>query len=196
MRGHLDNKSLDLIFRNARTQNRWNDEPVPIELIHQLFDLIKMGPTSANCSPARYIFIVTKEGKERLKPSLSAGNVGKTMAAPVTVIIGYDMQFYKHFSKLFPHEDAASWFTGNSTLILETAFRNGTLQGAYLIIAARSLGLDCGPMSGFDQDLVNNTFWPNGRIKANFLCNIGVGDNTNIFERSPRFNFDEVCKVI
>ena len=196
MHGPLDNESLDLIFRNARTQNGWSDEPVPLELIHQLFDLIKMGPTSANCSPARYIFIVTKKGKERLKPSLSEGNVEKTMAAPVTVIIGYDMQFYKHFSKLFPHEDAATWFTGNSALISETAFRNGTLQGAYLIIAARSLGLDCGPMSGFDQDLVNATFWPNGRIKANFLCNIGVGDNVNIFERSPRFNFDEVCKVI
>lgn len=196
-RGALANAELDLIFRAARTQNSWRPQMVAEELLRRIYDLAKMGPTSANCSPARFIFVISRDGKERLKPALSAGNLEKTMAAPVTAIIGYDMKFYDQLPELFPHADARAWFAGKpEAVIQESASRNATLQGAYLMIAARSLGLDCGPMSGFDQAALNAAFWPDGQIKVNFLCNIGYGDDTKIFARSPRFPFERACQII
>ncbi len=195
-RGTLADAELDLIFRAARTQSSWQPQAIAEELLRRVYDLAKMGPTSANCSPARFIFIVSPEGKEKLRPALSAGNREKTMAAPVTVLIGYDMKFYDQLPELFPHADARPWFAGNDAVAQETAFRNGTLQGAYLMIAARSLGLDCGPMSGFDQAVLNVAFWPDGQIKVNFICNIGYGDDTKIFARSPRLPFERACQII
>jgi len=155
-----------------------------------------MAPTSANCSPARIVFVTTPEAKERLKPALMEGNVAKTMATPVTAIIGFDLDFYEHLPKLFPHTDARAWFVGNEPLIEETAFRNGTLQGAYFIMAARSLGFDCGPMSGFDNNQVDQEFFAGTNVKSNFLCSIGLGDPAGLFPRSPRFDFDDVCQVV
>jgi 3-hydroxypropanoate dehydrogenase len=194
MRPPLTDQGLDLLFRNARTQNSWRADPVAPALLHQLFDLAKMGPTSANCSPARFIFVVSPDGKDKLRPALSAGNLAKTMAAPVTAIIGHDLNFAETMPELFPHDPSAQfWFKGIEE---ETAFRNGTLQAAYLMLAARSLGLDCGPMSGFDKAKVDAAFWPDGRIKSNFLCNIGYGDDTKIFPRSPRLPFDRACRVM
>lgn len=192
----LDDTGLDLLFRNARTQNSWHPEPVSDDTLHKIFDLMKMAPTSANCSPARFVFVKTAEGKEKLKPALAGGNVEKTMTAPVTAIIAHDMQFYEHLPELFPHTDAKAWFTGNDDLVTETAFRNGTLQGGYLMLAVRSLGLDCGPMSGFDVDMVNSIFFPDGRFKVNFLCNIGYGDDKSVHPRGPRFAFEQACEVI
>ncbi|HEV2673977.1 MAG TPA: malonic semialdehyde reductase [Aliidongia sp.] len=189
----IDERSLDTLFRTARTHNGWQDKPVPESLVRQVFDLAKMGPTSANCSPMRVVFVTTAAGKERLKPALSAGNLDKTMAAPVTAIIAQDTQFYEHLPKLFPHADAKSWFTGNDAMIQATMVRNSTLQGAYLMIAARALGLDCGPMSGFDLKKVDAEFFPDGRFQTNFLCNLGYGDPAKLFGRSPRFDFDDVC---
>lgn len=196
MRGTVSDAGLDLIFRTARTQNSWRPEKVAEDVLRRVYDLAKMGPTSANCSPARFIFVVTPAGKEKLKPALSAGNLAKTMAAPVTAIVGYDLRFYEHLPQLFPHTNAAAWFTGNDALIQETAFRSGTLQGAYLMIAARSLGLDCGPMSGFDAEKVNQAFWPEGQVKANFLCNIGFGDDAHVHPRNPRLSFEEACRIV
>ena len=197
MRETVNDAGLNSIFRNARTQNSWQAQSVADDLLRKMYDLMKMGPTSANCSPARFIFVVSPEGKEKLKPALSAGNLAKTISAPVTAIIGYDTKFYELLPELFPHDKAApSWFSGNEALAQETAFRNGTLQAAYLMIAARSLGLDCGPMSGFDQAKVNATFWPDGRIKANFLCNIGYGDDLKIFPRGPRLAFERACEIV
>ena len=195
-RGQASEADLDLIFRAARTQNSFKPEAVAEELLRQVYDLAKMGPTSANCSPACFTFVVSKEGKEKLRPALSAGNLAKTMAAPLTAIIGYDTAFYDLLPELFPHEDARSWFAGKPALIQETAFRNSTLQAAYLMIAARALGLDCGPMSGFDQAKVNAAVWPDGRVKANFLCNIGYGDDQKLFPRSPRLSFERACQII
>ena len=195
-RGNIDNAGQDLIFNTARTQNSWHPTAVAEELLRRVYDLTKMGPTSANCSPARFIFVVSKEGKEKLKPAISEGNLAKTMSAPVVAIIGYDTKFYDLLPELFPHADARSWFSGNEAVAQETAFRNSTLQGAYLMIAARSLGLDCGPMSGFDQAAVHTAFWPDGRIKANFLCNIGYGDDKMVFTRSPRLAFEKACQII
>ena len=196
-RGALDEAGQSLIFRSARTQNSWRPEAVADALLRRVYDLMQWGPTSANCSPARFIFVISKDAKEKLKPALMGGNVDKTMAAPVTAIVGYDTKFYELLPELFPHDQTArSWFEGNAALSQETAFRNGTLQGAYLMIAARSLGLDCGPMSGFDQGKVNNAFWPEGRVKANFLCNIGYGDDTAIFPRSPRLGFERACQIV
>jgi 3-hydroxypropanoate dehydrogenase len=192
----IDAHSLDLLFRTARTHNGWQEKPVPESLLHELFDLAKMAPTSANCSPMRVVFVTTPEGKERLKPSLSAGNLEKTMAPPVTAIIAYDTKFYDELPRLFPHADARSWFTSNQALIDITAMRNGTLQGAYLMLAARAVGLDCGPMSGFDNAKVDAEFFPDGRFKSNFLCNLGYGDPSKLFPRSPRFAFDDVCKIV
>ena len=191
----LDNDALDTIFRTARTQNLYLPKPVSDEQLHALWDLMKFGPTSANCLPARIIFVKSKEAKEKLKLALIPSNVDKVMSAPVTAIIGYDLEFYEHLPRLFPHTDARSWFAGNPKLIETTAFRNGTLQGAYLIIAARSLGLECGPMSGFDNAKVDEAFFKGTTVKSNFLCGIGHGDHKAIFERSPRFAFDEVCKI-
>jgi 3-hydroxypropanoate dehydrogenase len=189
----IDERSLDVLFRDARTHNGWQDKPVPESLLRQVFDLAKMGPTSANCSPMRLVFVSTPEGKERLKPALSAGNLAKTMVAPVTAIVAQDTQFYEHLPRLFPHADAKPWFVGNDAMIQATMFRNSSLQGAYLMLAARALGLDCGPMSGFDVAKVNAEFFPDGRFQANFLCNLGYGDPSKLFGRSPRFEFVEVC---
>jgi 3-hydroxypropanoate dehydrogenase len=194
--GKLPDRCLDQIFRQARTHNAWRDEDVPDALLHELVELVKLGPTSANCSPARFLFVKSRAAKERLKPHLSEGNREKTMKAPVCAIIGYDLDFYEHLPKLFPHTDARSWFAGKPKKIEETAFRNGTLQGAYLIVAARALGLDAGPMSGFDNQGVDAEFFAGTNIKSNFLCSLGYGDASVLFPRSPRFAFDEMAKII
>lgn len=192
----LNDAGLDLLFREARTHNDWTDREVSDVLLQAVFDLAKTGPTSANCSPLRIVYVRSAAAKERLKPALIEGNVEKTMAAPVTAILGHDLEFYEQLPKLFPHTDARAWFVGNDALIETTAFRNGSLQGAYFIMAARALGLDCGPMSGFDNVAVDRAFFPDGTIKSNFLCNLGYGDPSKLFPRSPRFDFDEVCKIV
>ena len=193
----LDDKALRQVFTEARTFNAWLDKPVTDAQLKAISDLMKMGPTSANCLPARIVFVKSAEAKARLKPFLGGGNVEKTMAAPVTAIIGYDLDFIDTLPKLFPHADARSWFAGNDALIQATAFRNSTLQGAYLMLAARMHGLDCGPMSGFDQGGVDAAFFPGGRIKSNFLCNIGYGDaSKDLFPRSPKPDFDAFASII
>jgi len=192
----ISDAALDQIFHQARTHGTWLPKPVPIELLRQTYKLAALGPTSANSSPARFVFLTTPEAKERLRPALSAGNLEKTMAAPVTVIVAYDTEFHEKLPKLFPHADARAWFTGNAALTQETAFRNGSLEGAYFIIAARSLGLDCGPMSGFDQSKVNAEFFPDGKWKANFLCNLGYGEPSKLFPRNPRLPFEEACRIL
>jgi len=192
----IPQKSLDQLFNNARTQNAWQDKPVDAELLRAIWDLTKMAPTSANCSPARIVFVATGEAKARLKPCLMEGNVEKVMAAPVTAIIGSDQKFYDRLPELFPHTDARAWFAGNDPLIESTAFRNSTLQGAYFLMAARALGLDCGPMSGFDNEAVDAAFFPGTSIKSNFLCSIGYGSGEDIFPRSPRLDFDDACSVL
>jgi len=194
----LSDAAQDLIFREARTHNVWLPKVVPDELLRRVFDLAKWGPTSANCFPLRVVFVKSAAAKERLRPALSAGNAAKTMAAPVCAIIAYDTRFYELVPTLFPHEpDAITWFTGpgKETVAGTTAFRNGTLQGAYLMIAARALGLDCGPMSGFDNAKVDAAFFPNGRFRSNFLCNLGYGDDSKLFPRGPRPAFDDVCTI-
>ena len=191
----LDQSGLDLLFNNARTYNNWQDKPVSDDTLHALFDLVRMGPTSANCSPARIVFVKSDAAKEKLKACLAEGNVAKTMAAPVCAIIAHDMEFHEHLPKLFPHTDAKSWFAGKPDFIESTAFRNGTLQGGYLIMAARALGLDCGPMSGFDNEAVDKAFFASTTYKSNFLCNLGYGDDKDMFPRSPRFDFDEACRI-
>lgn len=191
----LDNAALATLFTEARSHNGWTTEPVSDDLLQQVYDLVKMGPTSANCSPARFVFVRTPEGKERLKPALSAGNLEKTMSAPVTVIVAWDTTFYDKLPELFPHADARAWFTGSAEVAHETAFRNGTLQAAYLILAARSLGLDTGPMSGFDKAKVNAEFFAGTTWTANFLINLGHGDASKVFGRLPRLTFDDACKL-
>lgn len=190
----LDDRALDQIFRAARTHNAWQDRPVPDGTLRELYDLLKWGPTSANSSPARLVFIRTPEGKAKLKPALSTGNIEKTMTAPVTVIVAHDSAFYDKLPYLFPHADAKSWFAGNDALAAETAFRNGTLQGAYLILAARALGLDAGAMSGFDQAAVDAAFFAGTTWKSNFLINLGYGDAAGLFTRSPRLSFEEAAR--
>ncbi|MGF1642963.1 MAG: malonic semialdehyde reductase [Thiotrichales bacterium] len=192
----LDPAALRQLFLDARTHNAWLDQPVTEAQLRALYDLLKFGPTSANCSPARFVFVSTPAGKARLKPALAEGNLAKTLAAPVTVIIAQDYAFYDHLPKLFPHTDARAWFAGKPDVINDTAFRNATLQGAYLMLAARALGLDCGPMSGFDKEKVNAEFFAGTEIKANFLCNLGQGDPAGLFPRSPRFEFDEACQIV
>lgn len=192
----INDQALDIIFREARTRNGWEERDVSKTLIQAVYDLTKWGPTSANCSPARFLFLTSDEAKGRLKPHLMDGNIEKTMSAPCCVIIAHDLEFYEKLPELFPHTDAKSWFVGNDDLIKETAFRNGTLQGAYFMIAARALGLDCGPMSGFDQGGVNKEFFDGTSYKANFLCNIGYGTDKDLFPRSPRLSFDEACQVL
>jgi len=194
--GKLPAACLDQLFREARTHNAWRNQDIPDALLHELIDLVKLGPTSANCSPARFVFVKSREAKEKLKPLLSEGNRDKTMKAPVCTIIGYDLDFYQHLPKLFPHTNAKSWFEGNEKKIAETAFRNGTLQGAYLIMAARALGLDCGPMSGFDNAGVDRDFFAGTNIKSNFLCSLGHGDASVLLPRSPRFSFDEMARIV
>lgn len=192
----LHASALDQLFREARTHNAWQSREVTDEQLQALYDLTKYGPTSANCSPARIIFIKTAAAKERLGPTLSEANRDKTLSAPVTAIIGSDQAFYEKLPQLFPHADARSWFVGNDDLIASTAFRNSSLQGGYLILAARSLGLDCGPMSGFDNDKLDAEFFKGTSIKSNFLVNIGYGDAGVLFPRSPRLSFDEACNIL
>ncbi|WP_200305533.1 malonic semialdehyde reductase [Paracraurococcus ruber] len=191
----IDQAALDALFLNARTQNKWTPEGVTEAQIRQLYDILKMGPTSANCSPARFVFVMSPEGKEKLRPALSSGNLEKTMAAPVTVIIGTDMQFYEKLPVLFPHADARSWFTSSPALAEETAFRNGTLQGAYLMLAARAIGIDVGAMSGFDKAKVDEAFFAGTTIKSNFLCNLGHGDPAGLYGKLPRLPFEEACQI-
>jgi 3-hydroxypropanoate dehydrogenase len=193
----LNNDSLDLIFRKARTHNAWLDKPVEDSLLRQVYDLAKWGPTSANSSPMRIVFVKSREAKERLKPALAEGNVDKTMAAPVTAILAMDIRFYEQLPKLFPHADAKSWFANLPESALEySALRNASLQGAYFMLAARALGLDCGPMSGFDNAKVDATFFAGTTVKSNFLCNLGYGDANKLYPRSPRLTFDETCQLI
>ena len=192
----VNDEALDILFREARTQNKWQDKPVSTALLMAVYDLMRWGPTSANQSPARFVFLTSKDAKERLKPHLSEGNRDKTMSAPVTAIIGYDLDFPETLPKLFPHApEAKNWFKDPAAAQVH-AFRNGTLQGAYFIIAARALGLDCGPMSGFDNAGVDKEFFPGGRIKSNFICSVGYGDPAGLFPRSPRLSFDEACKIL
>lgn len=192
----LPDSALARLFYDARTYNSWRDTSVSAATLRALADLVKMGPTSANCCPARIVFVVSPQAKERLRPLLSAGNRDKTMAAPVTAIVGTDMRFYEKLDVLFPHEPSApSWFTSSPEKIRENALRNGTLQGGYLILAARALGLDCGPMSGFDAQKVSDAFFPEGDIEANFLVNLGYGDPAGLKPRSPRFSFEEFCAI-
>ena len=192
----VSNDSIDQIFREARTHNVWLPQPVSLELLHQAYELAAFGPTSANTTPARYVFLTTLHAKERLRPALAPANIEKTMAAPVTVIIAWDTEFHEKLPKLFPHKDMRSVFLSKPGLIEETAFRNGSLEGAYFILAARALGLDCGPMSGFDAAKVNAEFFPDGKWKSNFLCNLGYGDSTKLSPRNPRLSFDEACLVL
>jgi len=192
----VDEAALRQIFLDARTYNGWLDRPVSDDCLRQIVDLMKMGPTSANCQPIRIRFLKSREAKERLRPFLMEGNVEKTMSAPVVAILAHDLEFHERLPRYFPHTDAKSWFEGNQPLIEETAFRNGTLQAAYFIMAARALGLDCGPMSGFDQDGVNREFFAGTSIRANFLCNLGYGDPASLFERSPRPEFGEIAEIL
>jgi 3-hydroxypropanoate dehydrogenase len=193
----LTSDALDVLFRKARTHSAWLDQPVDDALLQQVYDLAKMGPTSANMCPMRIVFVKSREAKEKLKPALDAGNVDKTMKAPVTAIIGMDMHFYEKLPQLFPHADAKAWFKDLPENLLEyQALRNGSLQGAYFMLAARAFGLDCGPMSGFNNAKVDAAFFAGTTIKSNFLCNLGHGDASKLHPRSPRLTFDEACKVV
>ena len=192
----LSDGALAQLFHDARTHNAWASKDVPDALLHKLVDAMKMAPTSANCSPARLVFVKSAAAKETLKPFLSAGNTAKTMAAPVTAIVAYDLKFYDQLPKLFPHADARSWFTSSEAHANATAFRNGSLQGAYLIMAARALGLDCGPMSGFDNAGVDAAFFGGTTHKSNFLVNLGYGDATKLTPRNPRLAFDEIARIV
>ena len=191
----LDDRALDQLFRAARTQNKWQDRPVPDAKLQELYELLKWGPTSANSSPARFVFVRTPEGKAKLKEALSAGNTEKTMTAPVTAIVCYDSYFYDKLGQLFPHADAKPWFTSSPEFAEKTAFRNGSLQGAYLMLAARAVGLDVGPMSGFDNAKVDELFLFGTGWKSNFLVNLGYGDPAGLFPRSPRLSFDEAARL-
>ena len=192
----INDEAMDLVFRTARTRNGWQDRKISRPLMQAVYDLMKWGATSANCSPARFVFVTSDEAKARLKPHLSGNNAEKTMQAPVCVIVAHDTEFYEKLPELFPHTDAKSWFKGNEALAETTAFRNGTLQGAYFMIAARALGLDCGPMSGFDNSGVDRDFLAGTAWKSNFLCNIGYGSDENLFPRGPRLDFDRACRIV
>lgn len=196
MTERLPDAALSQLFHEARTHNAWLRKDVPDTLLHELVGLVELGPTSANCSPARFVFVKSLEAKERLKPYLSEGNQEKTMQAPVCAIIGHDLDFYEHLPQLFPHTNAKSWFEGKPEKIAQTAFRNGTLQGAYLVMAARTLGLDCGPMSGFDNGGVDEAFFAGTNVKSNFLCNLGYGNGSALLPRSPRFDFDQIARIV
>jgi 3-hydroxypropanoate dehydrogenase len=193
----INKQDADLLFNAARTHSAWLEKEVPEELLKKAYALAKMGPTSANCQPLRILFIKSKEAKERLKPLLDKGNVEKTMSAPVTAVIAHDLEFYEHLDRFFPHAPGMKkYFEGNDEKIKSTAFRNGSLQGAYFIIAARALGLDCGPMSGFDNARLDEEFFKNTKWKSNFLINLGYGDAAKLHPRSPRPEFDEFCKIV
>ncbi len=195
-RAELDSAGLDLLFRSARTRWRFGDRPVTDDTLRHVYDLLKLGPTSANCSPARFLFLRTAEAKQRLRPALSAGNVDKTMAAPVVCIVAHDPRFFEDLPRLYPGVDARGWFAGNDELSDETAFRNGTLQGAYLLLAARAIGLDCGPMSGFDNATVDREFLVAQGWKSNFLVALGYAEDEPAGERAPRLLFDEACRLL
>lgn len=195
----IDERSLDTLFRKARTQNGWLDRPVSDAQLRAVYDLLKMAPTSANSQPGRFVFLRSAEAKARLRPALSPGNLEKTMAAPVVAIVAHDTHFHEHLPRLFPHNPGAvNWFAGEANRAARetAAFRNGTLQGAYLILAARAVGLDCGPMSGFDNAKVDAEFFPDGRFRSNFLCSLGHGDPAKLFARSPRFEFEDACQLL
>ncbi len=197
MTNTVNDEALDILFRNARTHNEWLPQPVSDHLLRSIYELMEWGPTSANSVPARILFLRTREAKERLKPALSPGNVAKAMAAPVIAIIGYDLRFFDRMPELFPHNPTAGErFAKSPELAQITAFRNGTLQGGYFILAARALGLDCGPMSGFDNAKADAEFFAGTEIKSNFLCNLGFGDASKLFPRNPRLPFDEACKLL
>ena len=189
----ISQSARDSLFTHARTHNGWLDKPVSDSLLHEIYDLMKMGPTSANCSPARILFVRTPEGKEKLRPTLSSGNLEKTLTAPVTAIIAWDGEFYERLPELFPHGDAKSWFTTSPAHAEETAFRNSSMQAAYLIFACRALGLDTGPMSGFDRQKVDEAFFTGTTLKSNLLINIGYGDTRKLYGRLPRLDFDDAC---
>ena len=192
----VSSDALDQLFRKARTHSAWLPTRVSVKTLREVYELARMGPTSANSSPARFVFLESATAKARLKPALAPGNVEKTMAAPITVIVAWDTEFHERLPRLFPHADMRSYFVGNKPLIDETAFRNSSLQGAYFIIAARAVGLDCGPMSGFDAAKVNAEFFPDGKWRANFLCNLGYGDPSKLYPRSPRLEFEEASQVL
>lgn len=191
---HLDQASIELILSGARSHYAWTDKPVSNELLHQIYDITKMGATSMNSCPARFIFVTSDEGKARVAKSLKPANVPKVEGAPVTVIVGYDIDFWKELPKLFPHEDRRHLFEGKADYCEDTAFRNSTLQGGYMMAAARALGLDVGAMSGFSNEIIDQEFFVGTTVKSNFLCNIGYADETALFQRLPRFDFDEVCE--
>ena len=195
-RPRVDDRALDLLFREARTHTVWLPRPVPVGLLREVYDLAKMGPTSANGTPARFAFLTTEEAKERLVPALMPGNVEKTRTSPVVVLIAQDMAFHEQLPRLMPQFDARSYFAANPAVIAETAIRNSSLQGAYFMLAARSLGLDCGPMSGFDPEKVNAEFFAGGTWRVNFICNLGYGDPSKTYPRNPRLGFEEACLVV
>lgn len=192
----VNESALDTLFYQARTHSVWLDKPVTAEQLRQIYDLMKWGPTSANSSPARLVFVSSPQAKEELAACMAPGNVDKVKAAPVTALIGMDMEFYEKLPQLFPHTDARSWFAGKPKDIEATAFRNSSLQGAYFIIAARALGLDCGPMSGFDEEKVNAAFFSETSCRVNFVCSIGYGDESKLHPRSPRLPFEEACRIV
>lgn len=196
----LSDRALDQLFRAARTRYAWDDRPVPETIIRALYDLMKWAPTSANGQPGRYLFLTSRDAKDQLRPLLMEGNVAKTMSAPVICLVGHDLRFHDQLPEQFPHADAKSWFEGNDALIEETAVRNGSMQGAYLLLAARALGLDCGPMSGFDRQGATETFFARRPgfecVEANFLCNIGYGTDRELHPRSPRLPFERACAIL
>lgn len=197
MSGILDDRALDIVFRNARTHNEWLDDPVTDDDLRAIFDAMKFGPTTANSWPARFVFLRSRESRGKLAPHLSEGNREKTLRAPMCAIVAYDLEFYERLDRLFPHDPTArSWFAGKDEHVRVTALRNGSLQGAYFIVAARSLGFDCGPMSGFDNDGVDAAFFAGSGWRSNFLCNLGHGDASKLFPRNPRPGFDDVCRIV
>ena len=196
MSGRINTQALDQLFLTARTQNKWQAKDVTDAQLREIIDIMKMGPTSANCQPARFIFLRSLAAKERLRPHLSAANQEKTMAAPVAAIIGTDFAFFEHLPRTFPHTDAKSWFVGKPELAASTAVRNGTLQGAYFMLAARAIGIDVGAMSGYDAAGVDAAFFAGSTVKSNFICNLGYGDPSGVMGRSPRFDFDDIAKIL
>ncbi|MDE2127000.1 MAG: malonic semialdehyde reductase [Armatimonadetes bacterium] len=196
LRRPIDAQALDQLFRNARTHRQWQPIPLDEALLREIYNLARLGPTSGNCCPARFLFVTTPEAKERLLPVLAEGNREKSRTAAAVAIIAYDVEFYEQLPKLNPYSDARSIYVGNEPLIHETAFRNSSLQGAYFIMAARALGVDCGPMSGFNAEQLNAEFFPDGKWKVNFVCNLGRGDAARLFPRQPRLEFEEACRVV
>jgi 3-hydroxypropanoate dehydrogenase len=192
----VSDKALDVLLRKARSHSEYRPEPVGDDVLRALYDLVKWGPTTANSQPQRILFLRSAEAKERLKPALSSSNVKKTLSAPVVALLAYDMRFFEHLPRMYANPQARSWYETTPEHIRTTALRNATLQGGYFILAARALGLDCGPMSGFNNDKVDAEFFPDGRYKSNFLCCLGYGDPSKLGPREDRFAFDEVCKIL